>query len=113
MPLKIAVADHDKIKVLHLNGRLDAATSPPLDSKVHELLESGCHKFVFNFAKVDYLSSAGLRFMLSATKRIKAKGGHLAFCALQADVLDIVKMAGFERMFPIYPDEKRALAALG
>ena len=112
MFLKIAAEDQGKNKVLRLDGRLDAVSSPALEKKIFEFVEGGHIRILLDFSQVDYLSSAGLRLMLSATKKVRAKGGLLVFCSLQDEVMEIVKMAGFERMLPIYPNEQQALAAL-
>lgn len=48
-----------------LTGRLDTNTSPELEQALADSLE-GCHTLVFDFAGLDYLSSAGLRVLLSA-----------------------------------------------
>ena len=57
----------DSVLALALEGRLDTLTSPELENSLKDSL-SGIDSLVLNFSKVDYVSSAGLRALLSAHK---------------------------------------------
>lgn len=112
MGLNIEVEDSKEKKIIHIDGRLDAASTPILEKKLTQLISDG-HKFILmNFSKVDYLSSAGMRLLLSATKKLKAIGGKITFCNMSDDVMEIIKMAGFEKILNIYNNENEALEAL-
>ena len=58
---------------LALEGRLDTTTSPDLEEALAASLD-GVTELVFDFSKLDYLSSAGLRVLLSAQKRMNRQG---------------------------------------
>ena len=64
---------------------------------------------MLDFTRIDYLSSAGLRILLSATKKLKEKKGTLILFSLQEEVLEIIKMAGFDKILHICLNEKEAL----
>ena len=70
---------------LALEGRLDTVTSPELDKVLDENLD-GAESIVLDFAGLDYISSAGLRVLLSAHKAMAGKGGMKV-----VNVKDIVK----------------------
>jgi anti-anti-sigma factor len=110
--LNIQEEEKENIVILRAAGRLDATSSPVLEKKVNEIAQTNRKKILIDFAKIEYLSSAGLRLMLSATKKMKAQGGCLAFSGMNDEVMEIVKMAGFERILNIYSSEKDALNAL-
>ena len=57
-----------------LEGRLDTMTSPELEEELKNSLDSA-DSLVLDFSKLDYISSAGLRVLLSAHKAMSAKGG--------------------------------------
>ena len=57
-----------------LEGRLDTMTSPELEKELNERLDNA-EELVFDFANVEYISSAGLRVLLSAHKKMSGKGG--------------------------------------
>lgn len=57
-----------------LEGRLDTTTAPQLEQELKESLE-GVNELTLDFGKLDYISSAGLRVLLSAHKTMSKKGG--------------------------------------
>ena len=59
---------------LALEGRLDTMTSPELEKELKESL-GGADSLILDFEKLDYISSAGLRVLLSAHKMMTGKGG--------------------------------------
>jgi anti-sigma B factor antagonist/stage II sporulation protein AA (anti-sigma F factor antagonist) len=54
-----------------------------------------------DFTNVEYLSSAGMRLLLSGTKKTKSLGGKFVICSLTDDVMEIIKMAGFNHILHI------------
>lgn len=100
------------VKVIRLEGRIDAVSSAVLEKKLQECLSQQRFRVVLDFIKVDYLSSAGMRLLLSMTKKFKSHDGHLALCAIHDNVMEIIRMAGFERILSIYPLEKEAITAV-
>jgi anti-sigma B factor antagonist/stage II sporulation protein AA (anti-sigma F factor antagonist) len=110
--LKITEDKSEDVKIFRLEGRLDAASAPVLEKKLSELFESSLKYLLIDFSKVDYLSSAGMRLLLSYSKRLKNLEGKLAFCSITEEVMEVIKMAGFERILNIYSKEADALKAL-
>jgi anti-sigma B factor antagonist/stage II sporulation protein AA (anti-sigma F factor antagonist) len=110
--LKIDLEKKEDKRVLRLEGRLDAVTSPALERQISTLLEEQQQKLLIDFAKVDYLSSAGMRLLLASTKKLKARGGTCVLCNVNEEVMEIIKMAGFERILHLFPNEQAAWAAL-
>ena len=98
--------------IVRIEGRLDAAFSPVLENKLRELIQAGNIHIVLDFAKVYYLSSAGMRLLLSITKQLSAEKGHLHFCSMNEEVMEIIRMAGFEHILKIFRTEKEACKAL-
>jgi anti-anti-sigma factor len=107
--LKIQLEEIENRIILRIDGRLDAATAPILDRKINGLIDEHHYQLLLDFAKIDYLSSAGMRVLLAATQKLKAKNGALVLFSLSEDVAEIIKMAGFEKIMAICADEKEAL----
>ena len=107
--LKIEETGHTKI--VRLQGKVDAVSTPILEKRLQPLLDSE-HTFLVDFSKVEYLSSAGMRFLLSATRKMKAKEGMIAFFGINEEVSEIIKMAGFEKILTIFPNEATALNSI-
>lgn len=96
------------ILVLHITGRLDAVSSPHAEHTVFDFINKGQHKLILNFAGVDYLSSAGMRMLLSITKKLKSIPGKLVLCSLTTNVMDVLRMSGFDHVLEITITEDEA-----
>lgn len=107
--LQITLEEIDQKIVLHLDGRIDAATSSILEKKIQTLLDENKVRLLLDFTDVDYLSSAGMRVLLASLKKIKAKHGVFALFSLSDDVNEIIRLAGFDKILHIFPNEKEAL----
>lgn len=90
-------------------GRIDSTTSSALDAHLLGLAKAGSHRVVLDFAAVDYISSAGLRVMLSLAKRTKEAKGKLALAGLGDSVRQVFELAGF---LPLFTVEATAAAAV-
>lgn len=97
------------ISILFLKGRLDALTSPMTEKRVFELINSGENKLLLNFSEVEYISSAGMRMLLSATKKIKTISGKLVLCNLTHPVMEVLKMSGFDHVLELARNEGDAV----
>ena len=112
--LEIEIEEIDRKIILRLDGRLDRSTAPRLETELNLHIDKGQTPILLDFTRVDYLSSAGLRVLLAATKKHRAKhpdqaGGHLIIFSLNDDIKKIVHDAGFDRAFRLCDGEKEAL----
>ena len=98
-----------EILILRIRGRLDAISSPQTERKVFEYINNGQNKLVLNFDGVDYLSSAGMRMLLSTSKKIKTLEGRLVVCQVTPNVMDVLKMSGFDHVLDLSLSEEEAL----
>lgn len=94
--------------VLTLKGRLDVVTSPELDKALQETENNKQNSIIIDMAGVDYISSAGLRVLLSGTKRQTAKKKKLVLANLTGAVVEIIRIAGFNQIFVIAPSLDQA-----
>ena len=106
--MTIDIEKEGEVTVFSLEGRLDALTSPVLEGKLNEQIGQGRVKILLDFSRIDYLSSAGMRLLLSTTKKLKSKEGKLALASINDEVMEIIKMAGFERILHIFKSENEA-----
>jgi anti-anti-sigma factor len=84
-----------------IKGRLDADSAQEAEKTVSEALEGGSTKLLFDLGALDYLSSAGLRVLLSAAKEMRRRDGKIVLCALTQFVKEIFEVSGFEALIPI------------
>lgn len=109
--LEVAENEENGVLILRIKGRLDAASSPLLERKISAIVDEDRLKLLMDFDGVEYLSSAGMRLLLNLTKRLKSKQGKMAISAVNRDVMEVIKMAGFDHILEIFENEKEALAA--
>lgn len=79
--------------VMKIEGRLDTTTAPELEKAINgegDELKS----LVLDFEGVDYISSAGLRVLLTAQKKMNAQG-HMELWGVSEAVMDVFEMTGF------------------
>ncbi len=76
-----------------LEGRLDTTTAPQLDEELKTALD-GIAKLDFDFAKLEYISSAGLRVLLSAQK-VMNKQGSMVIKNVNEEIQEIFEVTGF------------------
>ena len=83
---------------IELTGRLDTVTAPDLEKEIQGL--SSSKKLVLDFSSLDYISSAGLRVLLSAHKDFSKKDG-MTICNVNETILDIFDVTGFKDVLNI------------
>lgn len=77
-------------------GRFDASTSAQHDAQVRQLLAGEADSLEIDFSKVEFLSSAGLRVLLSAASAAEKKGGVLQVTGASANIREIIVAVGFD-----------------
>jgi anti-anti-sigma factor len=110
--MEIAESTHNGIVILSVTGRLDASQAPSLEERVLSVSRSATPRLVIDLARLTYISSAGLRVLLIAAKRVQGAGGRLALAALSREVQEVFDIAGFSTIFQIYPHRDAAIASM-
>ena len=82
-----------------LEGRLDTTTAPELEAVLKDSLE-GINDLTFDFEKLDYISSAGLRVLLS-TQKIMSKQGEMKILHVSDVIMEIFDVTGFSDILTI------------
>ena len=85
---------------LALDGRLDTTTAPELEAVIRSSLE-GVGSLVMDLAGLDYLSSAGLRVLLSAQKQMNRKKGKMVVRHVCETIMEVFDMTGFSDILTI------------
>ncbi|NLB09486.1 MAG: STAS domain-containing protein, partial [Clostridiaceae bacterium] len=86
---------------LAVEGRLDTATSSQLELEVNELFKEEKPNIVFDFASLEYISSAGLRILLAAQKQANALGTEMKIIGANDLVKEIFEITGFSDIMQI------------
>ena len=100
------------IVVLRPVGYLDNDTSPLFQTRLLDVVGPGDGRVLVDLSGVEYISSAGLRALMAASKKTKAAGGRIAVAALQPMVKEIFEISRFSLVVPVYETSAEATAAL-
>ncbi len=95
--------------VLTPQGRLDAAGTRPFEEEWKRHIAAGHTRILVDLTETRYVSSNGLRTLLAAARTAKKHGGVVKLCCLSSRLLDIFEMAGFDRVFEVYPTREKAI----
>lgn len=102
----------DKALVIAVDGRLDTTTASDFETQFLELLANKQMNVLVDLNGVEYMSSAGLRSILSLGKKVKSEGRSMSFCNLQGMVKEVFEVSGFTSIFSVYDSQEQALESM-
>lgn len=110
--MEITTKLEGSVTIISMVGNLDVATAPQVNDFLSGQLKTGRAKLVADFGQLAYLSSAGLRVLLTAVKEARRQGGDLCLAAVQSDEVNkVLRMSGFSNIFKVYSDTPTAVAS--
>jgi anti-sigma B factor antagonist/stage II sporulation protein AA (anti-sigma F factor antagonist) len=104
------------VLIVSVSGRIDHITSEEFTKSLDPLLDQctqGHPSILLDFSGVDYISSAGLRVLMMASRRAKAQKGVFAIAALQPMVQEVFAISRFNLIVPCYVSIETACKVLG
>lgn len=99
--MKVEIEKKDSELTAKIEGRLDTTTAPQLESELADNLKEDTTKLVLDMEELEYVSSAGLRVILSAHKKMAAKGGELEVCNVKDIIMEVFEITGFADILTI------------
>jgi anti-sigma B factor antagonist len=109
--MEITVREMNRVDLISVSGRVDSSTAPQLGEALNAQIDSGTSNLVLDLAGVEYLSSAGLREMVAALKKVKQNGGDLRLCTPSDRVMEVLDLAGLDSIFQIFDDQVTAVGS--
>jgi anti-anti-sigma factor len=97
------------VAVVHIAGRMDAVNAEQFDQACRESIRGGTKRLVVDFAKLDYVSSMGLRSILAIAKTLQASGGKMVLCGMRGLVKEVFDMTRLTPLFPVFDSVEAAL----
>ena len=97
--MTITKTENGSAITIALEGRLDTLTAPELEAELKKDLDSA-DSLILDFSKLDYISSAGLRVLLSAHKIMSAKGG-MKVTNVNEIVQEVFEVTGFSDILAV------------
>lgn len=89
----------NNIAILFVEGWLDTQSSPELGKEIKSL--SNINELILDFEKLDYISSSGLREVVSAYKKMKSENAAFSVINVSSEVMDVFKLTGFDQKLDI------------
>ena len=99
----------DGTTVVRLAGDLDTNSSTGAQNPIEEFLDGGATDMLVNLKEVGFVSSAGLRILLAAAKKLNRVDGKLRISDLNETVLEVFEISGFITILKVFPTEEAAL----
>ena len=101
--------DDGDVTLVEVSGRIDSMNANQFGEALIGEIDSGKMHIVLDLASVDYMSSAGLREIVSALKKVKRGQGDLRISQPSERVLEVLEMAGLDTILQIFPSQDDAL----
>lgn len=101
--MKITSNVENDVININLEGRLDTTTSPELQSELDKLLTKTKFNLILDFKDLSYVSSAGLRVLLSAQKKANDLVGNVVIRNVSDSIMEVFEMTGFSDFLNIEP----------
>lgn len=109
--MEITTQEYKRLVVITVTGRIDSATSAEFETALQDLIEKGKYTLVLDLAGVEFLSSSGLRVMVSTLKAVRQAGGELCIAQPAEQAQDAVSIAGLDTLFKTYETREIAIAS--
>ncbi len=110
--MDIEVKTVGDVQIIVLMKRFDAYTAGAVEAKLNKLIAEGARKVVCDFSQTEYLASAGLRVLITATRNLQKISGKLVLCGIKPYVLEVFDISGLKRIFKMYDTTDAALQDL-
>lgn len=111
--LKMTEERDEKVLVFALGGRLDSTTAKDLEEVLKQKLDGGEQLILMDMEELDYISSAGLRVVLLAAKRLRSSDGRFGLSALKGEIRQVFEISGLLRILTVFDTRDEAVDALG
>ena len=100
--MEIITKEHEKGLVVSVTGRMDAVSAPEFEQNLMGFFDSGHTAIVIDCSDLVYITSAGLRSILTVAKALKRADGTLKIAALKDVVKDVYAISGFGAIIPTF-----------
>lgn len=111
--MDITAKSMKRCELITVSGRIDSATAPELENTLLGLIQAGQKHIVVNLRDTDYISSAGLKALLSALMRVRKliPPGNVVVSEIRPELKENFDLVGFDRLFSFYDDDTKAVGS--
>ena len=110
--MEIATKQLKRVDVVAVSGRIDSGTAPELDRVLTSIVDAGRYRICIDIKNLEYLSSAGIKVLISILKTCKRwNRGDLRLANMPPRIADVFDLAGLTPLFKVYPDAVEAVGS--
>jgi anti-sigma B factor antagonist len=109
--MEVNTQNFKRVDLVTVSGRVDSSNAPELDQALKDLTGAGRCNLVLDLSQVDYMSSAGLRSLVSSLRDCKRKGGDVRLATPSVRVSEVLNLAGLDSIFQIYDSTTEAVGS--
>ncbi|MEH1885858.1 STAS domain-containing protein [Nostoc sp.] len=95
----------EQVKVIKLNGNLNATTSQEFRQNITDVLEGGARIVLVDFKDVTFMDSSGLGALVLAFKTLRAADTKLVLCSINEQVRILFELTNMDKVFEIFPNQ--------
>lgn len=107
--MELKVIESDGIHIMQFVGDLDGRSAPAAQDALVELIDRGATKLLIDFDELVFISSAGLRVLLVAAKRLQQAQGDIRVCRPNSAVMEVFEITGFDSIIPVLASREEAI----
>jgi len=112
MAVRITTKEYKRVDLVAVEGRVDSSTAPQLEKALQKIIDAGRYRIVVDLSGTDFMSSAGLRALLTALKQVRRfNRGDLRLAAMSSKVKKAFELAGLTVVFQLHDDSVDAVAS--
>jgi len=100
------------IRIISPHGQLNSNNAGEVENEILAWIGAGERKMVLDMEHLEYISSAGLRVVLVAAKKLRQEKGQLVLCALSPSTHEVFEISGFLTILDVVPTRAEALARI-
>ncbi len=107
--LDIRISDTNQVAIVEAQGRIDSNTAHELGDALTQVIDNGYSQVVLDIAGVDYMSSAGLRELVSALKKVRNDNGDMRITRVTERVYEVLELSGLHTIFQLFETQAEAV----
>lgn len=117
MTMQIVHKKMNRVDLLTITGRMDAAHAPQLKQQIDALFDQGRYRLVLDLEGLEYIASPGLRVLIEGRKRARDRrltdieGGDVRIANLPPRIKEVFDLTGFTSLFEIFSNTTEAVGS--
>jgi len=109
--MEISTKEYRRAAIVTVSGRIDTSTSNQFEETINDLIDNNQYNMVMDFSDVDFLSSSGLRILVTTRKKLREMGGDIVLANPSQRATDSIEIAGLDKLFTSYPNREEAIGS--